>query len=167
MNLFAASIPLHPLLVHMPVVLVPLLFVGAVAMAIWRPWFDRFGVLVGGLAVIAGVGTALASQSGEELQTQVADTAAVRNHVELGDQAKLIILAFLVALLGWIALNWWLEHRAAGRRVPVGRSRAGAVLKGLAVASIVLGAFATGWVIRAGHAGAQATWEGRVTQTGG
>ena len=167
MTLFAASIPLHPLLVHVPVVLVPLLFVGALAMAVWRPWFDRFGVLAGGLAVLAGVGTGLASQSGEELQTQVTDSASVRNHVELGDQAKLIILAFLVALLGWIALNWWLEHRAVRRRVPVGPSRAGTVLKCLAVASVVLGALATVWVIRAGHAGAQATWEGRVAQTGG
>ena len=159
---FYASLPLHPLLVHIPVVLVPLLFAGTLAMAVRRSWVDRFGVLAGGLAIVAGLGTALASQSGESLQESVARTAAVHNHVELGDQAKAIIVVFLFALIGWTALNWWFA-RLADRRPASART----ILTALMALSVVLGALATVWVTRAGHSGATAVWDGKTSQTGG
>lgn len=152
-----ASLPLHPLLVHIPVVLVPLLFVAAIAIAVRRSWFDKLAIATGLVAIVAGFGTALAGQSGEELEEKVKRTAAVHDHVELGDQAKFVIIVFLFALLAWIALDWLVKHRPS-IKVP----QAGAVLKGLMALSIVLGAVSTVWVFRAGHSGATATWNDKT-----
>lgn len=162
MTLFA-SLPLHPLLVHVPVVLVPLLAVGTVGLAVRRSWLERFGVLAAGLAVVAAVGTLLASQSGEDLQESVRRTAAVRAHTELGDQAKVVVAAFLLTLFVWIALDWWWKRRGADRAP----ARAGLVGRGLMVASLAFGALATVWVFRAGHSGATAVWGDKTVQTTG
>ena len=158
-----ASLPLHPLLVHVPVVLVPLLAVGTVGLAVRRSWFERFGVLAAGLAVVTAFGTLLASQSGEDLQESVKRTAALRNHTELGDQAKVAIAVFLLTLFVWIALDWWWTRRGADRAP----ARAGLVSRVLMVASLVFGALATVWVFQAGHSGAKAVWSDRTAQTTG
>ena len=153
-----ASLPLHPLLVHIPVVLVPLLFVATIAITVRRSWFDKLGIATALVAVVAAFGTLLASQSGEDLQEQVTRTTKVSQHIQLGDQAKVIIAGFLLVLFVWVALDWWWARQA---RRP---SQAGMALKGLMVLSLVLGALATTWVFRAGHSGADATWTGKTTQ---
>jgi uncharacterized membrane protein len=51
-----ASLPTHPLLVHIPVVVLPLAAIGGLAMAIRSAWFDRFGVAVAALAGAGCVG---------------------------------------------------------------------------------------------------------------
>ncbi len=156
-----ASLPLHPLLVHIPVVLVPLLFAATIAITVRRSWFDKLAITTALVAVVAAFGTLLASQSGEDLQEQATRTAKVSQHVELGDQAKVITAGFLLMLFVWVALDWWFARMAT--RPP----QAGVLLKGRMVLSLVLGAFASTWVFRAGHSGADATWTGRTAPPAG
>lgn len=156
-----ASTPLHPLFVHIPVVLVPLLALAAVALAVRRSWFERFGIVTAGLAVVAAFATLITSQTGEDLQEKVQRSAKVHQHVELGDQAKVVIAGFLLVLFLWIALDWFLQRRASRP------AQAGIVLKVMMAGSLVLGVLATVWVVRAGHSGAAATWDGKTTQTSG
>ena len=55
-----ASIPIHPLLVHVPVVLLPLAALGAVALVIRQKWVQHYGwLVVGGAVVGAGVSVVL------------------------------------------------------------------------------------------------------------
>ena len=51
-----AGLPVHPLVVHAAVVLLPLAALGAILMAVWRSFSRRFGVIV---VITAGVGGAL------------------------------------------------------------------------------------------------------------
>jgi uncharacterized membrane protein len=65
------GLPAHPLLVHIPVVLVPLATVGAVLVAVKASWRRSLAVVVAVLAVGGAVGVLLATQSGEALEERV------------------------------------------------------------------------------------------------
>ncbi len=67
MNLLAA-IPSHPLFVHVPVVLVPLAAIGAIAIAVRPRWMAAYGYPVAGLAGVGFVGALIAAHTGEELE---------------------------------------------------------------------------------------------------
>ena len=103
-----AGVPLHPLVVHAVVVLLPLAATGVLLMAVVPSWRGRYGSLV---AVTALVGTALvpvATMSGEELEETVPATDALERHTELGES----ILAGAVPLLVVAFLLWWIGRRA-------------------------------------------------------
>jgi hypothetical protein len=166
------GLPAHPLLVHIPVVLIPLAALGTVAIVVSSKLRARFGWIVGGVAVAAAIGATLAAGAGESLSETVRsdpsfDAAAVDRHIELGDAARTLSIVFAVVLVGFLALEWWLQRRArrdevasvgAAKKSMVGVARKW-VLPVAAVASLAMGAVATTWVVRAGHTGAKATWE--------
>jgi drug/metabolite transporter (DMT)-like permease len=140
------GIPVHALVVHAVVVLVPLAAIGAVLMAV-RPSFSRrFGSLV---VIIAGIGAAaslVAKESGEQLALRVGEPDP---HVELGDVMPLFASGLLV-----LVLVFWLFDRG----IPANRSRP-AWLVVLAVVMVIGAVAATWWTIRVGDSGAKAVWE--------
>jgi uncharacterized membrane protein YidH (DUF202 family) len=149
-----AGLPMHPLVVHAVVVLVPLAAVGLIAMAV-RPAFSRrFGVLV---VIVAGAG-ALASiaakLSGEELAERVGTPEL---HAELGDVMPLVALGLFV-----LGLVFWLVDRG----IPGNKPRPGWLVV-YAILLVLASAFAVYWTFRVGHSGAEATWSGVVKGTGG
>lgn len=139
------GLPLHPLVIHAVVVLVPLTAVGALLMAL-RPRFSkRFGVIVVIGAFLSAVSAFLAKESGENL----AGTRPVSGeHVMAGDVVPLPVLGFAVLLT-----VFWLFDRG----VPGNRSRP-VWLKALAVAVVIAAIACTYLVIRAGHTGALSVW---------
>jgi len=50
--LIAAALPTHPLLVHIPVVLVPLAAFGAIAIAARPKWMTHYGLLLLGTTTV-------------------------------------------------------------------------------------------------------------------
>lgn len=157
------DMPAHPLLVHIPVVVVILAMVGVVAMALRPAWLRTYGPVVAALAGIGFVGAVLAASSGEALEedfeeTGMTITATLHDHAEMGEQARLFIGLFFVLTLAWVVFAWW--------RRRVGEERATAVtrrprLLGItfAVLSVVSGAAATVSVVATGHSGASSVWE--------
>jgi predicted PurR-regulated permease PerM len=140
------GLPTHPLLVHIPVVL----------LVVRKRWVERYGVLVLVLGFAAAAGTAIASQAGEGLRPLVNDSPTLRNHVNLAGQTKLFVGAFFLVLAAWIVADWLGRHRPnllAGPRRLV--TKLGPVVP---VLCLVLGVLATIWVFRTGHEGARATW---------
>ncbi|MDQ3580030.1 MAG: hypothetical protein M3443_21015, partial [Actinomycetota bacterium] len=96
---FVNGLPLHALIVHAVVVLVPLSVLGAILIAVWPAARRRFGWLV---AVLAGVGAALtpiATGSGRDLSRRLPDNELIRRHEELGDQLIYFVLPLFVAVL--------------------------------------------------------------------
>ena len=94
-----AGLPAHPLFVHIPVVLIPLVAIGAVAMACSARARDRLGWVVLGLAVVAGSSTQLAIGSGKALQDSVQKSSALDRHIAIAESIRpLALLLFLVAL---------------------------------------------------------------------
>jgi len=160
-NLF--GLPAHPLLVHVPVVLVPLAAIGVVAMAIRPSWQRTFGPVVAALAGIGFLGAVLAAGSGEELEEKrrsVGETisATLEEHGDLGETAQWIAGLFFLVVLLWVLFAWW--RRRVGEEAAVAKVRKPRLVAVvLMVASIVAGAGAAISIAAAGHNGAKAVWE--------
>ncbi|MGZ4675783.1 MAG: DUF2231 domain-containing protein [Acidimicrobiia bacterium] len=151
------GLPAHPLLVHVPVILIPLALVGALGLW-WQPWRDRFGIATAVVLMVAGIFTQLAISSGQTLRhTLDNDTALVRAHVQIAEDIRPWLLLFFIALVAFL----WFERRqrAAG---PV--SMRNPVLAGTLAATIVLGVVSVYWVQRIGHTGAKAVWQPKMQQ---
>lgn len=155
------GLPVHPLVVHGVVVLLPLAVLGTVLIAFRASWRRRHGVLVLAVAVVATVLIPVATSSGESLERRVGDPG---EHAELGDQ----LLWFAVPLVVVLAALVLLQRRAdrAGVVAPDGTgTRRGArspALLVVAVVAVVI-AVANGYqVYRVGDTGARAAWGDQV-----
>ena len=93
------GLPAHPFLVHTPVVLIPLVGIGAIAMACSARVRERYGWLVLVIAIVAGISVQLAIGSGQALRHSVPRSAALTRHTHIAESLRPLILAlFLVAL---------------------------------------------------------------------
>jgi hypothetical protein len=141
------GLPMHPLVVHATVVIVPAAAL-AVALAAGWPRFRRWaGFLPLLLSAAAVVLVPISTSSGESLERRVGHSAAVERHVHLADGLLLpvLILAVAAAALYWIQLKG-----------QPGLAVLGAVLLIAAVGSV--GTLVQ--VARIGHSGAEAAWSG-------
>lgn len=137
------GLPLHPLVVHAAVVLVPLGALGAIAILLSERLRDRYGWLVVA-AVVAAAAAALTSRLSGELflQTSGAGGPAVDTHRMWGLIAPFPAIALAVTLPLALLVR---ERSPAGWWVA-------AVLSMLAaVVSLVL-------IVLTGHSGATAVW---------
>lgn len=155
------GVPLHPLAVHAPVVLLPIVAVVTLVLLVRTDWRDRFGWWVtGGLAVVV-VTLLVARQSGAEAKEAgfVSGPLFERNdHEALGNQTFVIGLVWLALFAGLVYRDRMVrrtETSSLSAAVLARRDPAVLVLSALsAIAAIV----ATIWLIRTGHAGAESRW---------
>jgi uncharacterized membrane protein len=152
------GLPAHPLLVHLPVVLVPIAALLAVVFAFRPAWLDRFGW---GLVAVSGVGALgaiLAAGSGEALEETVKETAALEEHAEMGEVAQTVAIIFFCVVLAVVVLRYFAKRNSGSAKVwTLISSKAGAIM--IAAALVVSAAAATYTIVEAGHQGAKATWE--------
>lgn len=148
------GLPAHPLMVHIPIVLIPLLALLTIAFVARPAWRPTMSIPLAALAIITLLGTLLAANSGESLRDQVQQSALVRAHAEMGDQLQVIGVVFCLAVLGTVLLEN--SERRAWRwlRLPAGRQ----LLVLASAATILMAVVATGWDVRTGHSGAKAVW---------
>jgi uncharacterized membrane protein len=111
---FVNGLPLHPLIVHFVVVLLPLAAVGAVVIAVWPAARERFGWLVVAAAAVATLLVPIATNAGGKLKARVgADPSSptyqrILRHEELGNQMiywAIPLLVFVAALMVVHELN--------------------------------------------------------------
>ena len=92
------GIPLHPLIVHGVVVLVPLASL-LVLLAALSPRIRHWaGILTPITATVALAMVPLATQSGEALEQRVPESALVEEHAELGDSLVFFVLVLAIPL---------------------------------------------------------------------
>jgi uncharacterized membrane protein len=161
--LTAASLPNHPLLVHIPVVLVPLAALGVIAIAIRPKWMAHYGILLLGTTAVGFIGAVLAAGTGEDLQERFTNagqsiSSTLQHHIDMGNTAQAVVGAMFLTVLLWVGFAWW--------RRRVGEERAVAKVRRPKVVSVVLmvlalgaGVAATTSVTIAGHNGAKSVWE--------
>ncbi len=156
------GVPAHPLLVHVPVVFIPLTLIAAIAALAWGRGRRVLSLVVLGCATISMLAAQLAVWSGESLGERVDEGSLVHQHAELGEGTRTFaILAFLVAaafvLREWRGgLRLRLAERAGGLLAP----RAAGVA--VSAALLLTAGLATVWVVRTGHVGAKAVWNERT-----
>ncbi len=139
------GLPVHALVVHAAVVLVPLAALGAMLMAL-RPSFSRrFGPLV---VIVAGAGAlacAIARESGEQLAGRL---GTPQEHADLGAVMPYVALGLFVLIL-----VFWLFDRG----IPMNKYRPW-WLSSLALVIVLVSLGAVYWTFRVGHSGAEAAW---------
>ncbi len=136
-----AGLPVHPLIIHFVVVLVPLSAVGLVVAVLNRAFRRRFASALVCLLVVSVPLAFVAKESGESLAERVGIT---ERHQSLGG-----ILPLWVTVLAVVAVVWYLIARRDG----------GDVLRkiaGMAVTAVAIGVTALTFLV--GHSGAEATW---------
>ena len=151
------GLPAHPLLVHGPIVLVPLIALLALVLVVKRSWRATLGPWVVLLAGVMVGMTIVASGAGEELQANVKETDLVRHHAQLGDSMKPISLALLVALVLLVAPAW--AYARGSRPAVLARLATSSAWNIISVVLVVVTAvLATYWIIQTGHSGAESVW---------
>lgn len=158
------GLPAHPLLVHIPVVLVPLAALIAVVLAFRPAWLDRFGWGLVALSGVGALGAILAAASGEGLEglQNEAETVAREDHFELGETARLMSIIFFAVVTAVVVLRYLARRRAANGSESTGvwgfiASKGGAIA--IAVVLVLSASAATYTVAKAGHQGAKISWE--------
>ncbi len=150
------GIPAHPLLVHVPVVLLPLCVVIALMMVTRPRLVDQWGYPAIGLSVVAAIGTILAAETGEGLERILNEKSpALENHAKWGDITKIVAVVFVVFLIAFVLIT--------KRRSSTTETNGSASMKGIAVAltvAMALSGIGTVFaVVKTGHSGATQAWE--------
>ena len=165
MNTFF-GIPAHPLLVHIPTVLLPLAALGVVLMVIKPAWHLRYRWAVLALSFVGAIGAVLAADAGENLGARITaqqgpeSRSLWRDHADAGDTARLFGVIFFVVVAAYILIPWFVERRRTQQReitVPAFVRPALMVLVLAASAGTVI------TIVQAGHSGAKAVWCGVTT----
>lgn len=139
------GLPVHPVVVHAVVVLLPLVAVLAVLMVINSRFSRRFGPIVVALGLIAAGAALVAKESGEQLLRHIESSPT---HVQLGSRTPLYAGLYFLLLLGF----WLLDRGIPGNR----RRPAFVIILGLllAIASVMICV----QVYLVGHSGAEVVW---------
>lgn len=149
-----AGLPAHPLLVHFPIVAIPLAAVLLVIFVLVPSWRSMLNYLILALGGAIAIGSLLAASSGESLEERVDETAAVKTHADLGGQMEIIGVLFGLTLVA-LGLYGLLSRRGTLR---LNDRLARTAMTGLMAATVVVGSVAVVWVVRTGHTGAKASW---------
>jgi hypothetical protein len=142
------GLPVHALVVHAVVVLVPLGALGVVAMAVVPRWRQRFGVAVLGILTVGLVSVPVATKSGQHLKDRIKASGTVAKQIQHHeDMAKLVIYP-TVALWVLAALLVLLDRRG----------RTGTPVMVVAVLAVLAAGAAAAQVTITGHLGSTAVW---------
>jgi len=158
MNWVIAGLPLHPLLVHASVVLIPLAALCTILTLVWPTARRRLGIVTPLLAFAALGATVLTVQAGEALAEVITPTALSGAHVAIGGTVRFWIFGlFLVAAAQWLWFRYFGAGQKYGARIPSRAART-ALTVVLAVAVAVTGVGSVVSVVIVGDTGAQAVW---------
>ena len=151
------GLPVHPLVVHAVVVLLPLATLGTIAIAVRPAWRRPYGLLVVACTAVATALIPVSTSSGEALEKHVGNPG---EHAELGDQ----LIWFAVPMLLLAAALWWFDRRSrAGDAVGSGSTRGAGLLRTVAVLAVVSALATSVQVYRVGDSGARAAWGDQVS----
>lgn len=152
------GLPVHPLIVHATVVLVPLAALTLLLSAVWPRYRRWAGPLTPATALVALALVPMTTSSGENLEGQLGESPLIQKHAELAD----MMLPWMIAVTVLAAGGYWLHRRSA-----VSGDRAAPRWLSVAVAVLSVVAFAgtTVQVVLVGHSGADAAWHGVASQS--
>lgn len=144
------GLPLHPLVIHAVVILVPLSALGGLVISVWGWARQRYSGLVVLGAGAAAASTYVAQEAGEALLATFSQPpAAVQTHAQLGDG---LLLWAIILFFGVLAV--WIARRMIEKNNPRGRI---ALIVGAAI-TVVSAVISIVQVVRIGHSGATAVW---------
>jgi len=163
-----AGLPIHVLVVHFAVVLVPLAVIALIATGWNADWRKKYALPVALLAIAGAAAALVAGQSGEAIQHAIRQSAAASgqqvtrggeseilgDHPEQGNNAEIASILFAFAAVAFFALEQWGDRiQVLGPELMRWRPMAAYV------AASGLGVIALVTMIVAGHSGATLVWK--------
>lgn len=185
-NTIYNGLPAHPLFLHVPVILIPIAGLAALALAARPAWWTRHGVWVTLVAVVGLGSLNLTMAAGKALKQDLGipiagfggstgaggDGLLIDRHQHAADLLRIFMILFTAVLI--VSLALFREHRGAPvTQIAfvddlVARLRGlGAVLLLARVAMTVLAVLCLYFVFHTGDLGAKAAWQGRIHSGGG
>ena len=153
------GIPLHPLVVHAVVVLLPLAALGTVVLALRRSWRRRLGVPVLLLALAGVAAVPLAAATGDQLRVRLPANPLLDTHADLGSTLLPYAVAFVALLALAVATEFSTPRVAVGAAPPPATTRT-RIAAGLTVLAALAGIGVTYLVVVIGHSGSVVVWRG-------
>ena len=145
------GLPVHPLVLHVTVVFIPLAALGLILMAVLPKWGARFGWVVTAAAAVALAFSFVTKESGEALEDLVGEPGF--DHAEWGERIPIVAgVLFVMCLILWLAQRSWAKKEDAGK---------GLIII-LGVLSVIVAAASMFMVYKAGDTGAKSVWEGEI-----
>jgi uncharacterized membrane protein/predicted heme/steroid binding protein len=164
-----AGLPLHPLVVHFAVVVLPASALALVGLVLVPRWRARYATLTVAAALLGTAGAFVAKESGEALADRVGLPA---EHAEWGDRLFLVAVVYAVVTVVWFVL-----HRRQARQtvaadigrdsrddrdgratIPDRRARPTGILSAVNAVAGILAVAVLALTVVVGHTGATAVW---------
>jgi hypothetical protein len=155
MDWLVGELPLHPLLVHLTVVAVPVAALALLLSTLWPAARRRLGLATPILALLALVCVPVTVWAGEWLAERVGRTPLVDRHEGFGQ----LMLPWAIAMFV-VAAAVWAWHRFGAELYPKARTAVALLLGAAAIVSAV-GAMVL--IVLIGESGAAAVWTGNFT----
>jgi hypothetical protein len=161
------GLPAHPLIIHVPVVLIPLSIAGAFACVARPQWFGRYGILLCLISIVGMSSIFLAMNAGSALQGVLHLTGQPAHLISEHSQAAGILAVVFVAFTAVLILTFSAE-RISGSPGPTGLALADRILAtprtqtALRITLLVLALASAYMVFRVGDLGAKAVWLEKV-----
>jgi hypothetical protein len=174
------GLPAHPLFLHLPVLLVPLLGVGAIALALHPTWRQRYGLALAVAALVTMAATILTAGAGDAFRAQrqtamgglailgggapptglSQQVSALDLHAQLGNTLRLLVIFLTAAILVQVLAERLATDPGEGNRVRTAAAWLGGRVPAtaLSAAVVILAALSIVWVVRTGHQGAKVAW---------
>lgn len=144
------GLPLHPLIIHAVVVLVPLSALGVIFLLVFPRFAPTFSPLILILLIASTVAGFIAENSGQSLSNRVGYPG---DHAEQGERLAKLILLFTLLYITWFVIY----------RKSIKFKSADKLLKNILSVLLLLTAIAsTTLTFIVGHSGAKASWEDRI-----
>ncbi|CAN5428959.1 hypothetical protein BH10ACT10_BH10ACT10_27760 [soil metagenome] len=141
------GLPVHPLIVHATVVIVPTAALAVILYALWPKFRDWSGWGPLALSVAALVLTPLSTSSGESLERRLPHSDDIEKHSQLAG----LLIWWVIPLAVLAAVTFWWHRKDTSRRP-------GAVKAVLMVLPVLVAAGTLVQVVLIGHSGATASW---------
>jgi hypothetical protein len=144
------GLPLHPLIVHATVVMIPLAALTVVLSALWPRFRNWAGPLPAAISLIGVILVPLSTSTGETLEKHTAESALLEKHTEMAEG----LLPWMIGLLVFAVIGYGIHHRGTH-----GANTTTALTVAVAVLAVVAAIGTTVQVARIGHSGAEAAWQ--------
>ncbi|HWH19282.1 MAG TPA: DUF2231 domain-containing protein [Solirubrobacterales bacterium] len=161
-----SGLPAHPLFVHVPVVLIPVTLVAAIALMVRPDWLGRYGIALSIASIVAMSSVFLTMQAGGALENELHLHGEAARLISEHSQAAHILAIVYTAFTALVILAFAARRISGGR--PTGLAIADrllsppAMLTALRVLVVVLALVAGFFIFRTGDLGAKAVWAGKL-----
>ena len=155
-TLQVGGLPLHPLIVHAVVILVPLTALAIILGTLWPAARRRLGIVTPLAALLVVILVPITVAAGQSLEAVVGQRPGVDQHAGLGG----MLLPWAIAMLVASAAQWAWYRWGVPRATSDHARRTAVITIVIGVVAIIAAVGAVVMVVLIGESGARAVWGG-------